>query len=383
VNPLEQQFIGQVETPEGKQGLMLCIDSDRPHEFMLQWWNEAANTSAGCLCKAEIIGSGVSSSVKLMPWTLYRTAPQVGLYAPPAKDMNEEEILWIREVQAELRRTTIGYQGSWVGPRGARGAITLNSIQARTPIVARQCATWLEFKEWAYEMRSRRGNGEWFRGHGSSDFQRQTTLHRLGRYRLERYVTSELIDFNGQAEATLNRRLSLRDGNDYSTVLGLGRHHGVPTPLIDWTASPYIAAFFAFSDAIENRSSRSADSKVRIYSLSTEFVSQLAPPSIVVPWPRPYVAALTVGPLHNPRLNAQQGRFLVTNVGDVEAFIALAEARAGNQHLFAADVPASAAPEALRDLDFMGLTAATMFPGLDGIGRKAKLDMLISQPNPR
>ncbi|CAG9185981.1 FRG domain-containing protein [Cupriavidus pampae] len=45
--------------------------------------------------------------------------------------------------------------------------------------------------------------------------------------------------------------------DEYSYLVYL-RHHGFPSPLIDWTRSPYIAAFFAYSDAFQHKHERVA-----------------------------------------------------------------------------------------------------------------------------
>lgn len=202
----------------------------------------------------------------------------------------------------------------------------------------------------------------------------------MGRCRLDRFCTYELPEFSNHAEAILQMRFKLGDGDDFSTVLGLAQHHGLPTPMLDWTGSPYVAAFFAFSDAVDSLGTRPNSTHVRVYALNRKFVDALKFPVVSLPQVSPYVAYLNVSARLNPRLYAQRGQFLVTNVLELETHLIKAQAHIGEQFLFAADVPISCASEALEDLQFMGLSAAALFPGLDGVCRMMRHQMTFRRP---
>lgn len=57
--------------------------------------------------------------------------------------------------------------------------------------------------------------------------------------------------------------------NDEDELLALGQHYGLATPFLDWTTSPFIAAFFAFEEACND-----CDNRV-IYALDKNAIDRI------------------------------------------------------------------------------------------------------------
>lgn len=364
---LPVQLFGTIENIEGiTLQSMLCLDNDRPDEAMLHWWG---STKGGALVK---LSQDISGFIYFKPLFLYRTNDTNGLYLPV---LNPSEQEFFRGFSAKIQLINNSYLGEWTHVTGSKGKIKFDislSDQRVKPIV---CNCWNDFKNWATDVRDN-FNVAVYRGHGCKSFPLKSTLHRIGRHRLERFCYETLPEFKEHAEAILEKSFNLSDGVDFSMLIGLAQHHGLPTPLLDWTNSPYIAAFFAFTDAIESLENRPNATHVRIYGLTKEFLNIYTPNSVSIPYVSSYLSYLNITKRNNPRLYAQQGRFLVTNVADLEHFICDIQTKNNKNFLMAVDVPIEFAREALEDLQFMGLTAATMFPGLDGVCKMLKHSMI-------
>lgn len=371
---MSEQLFGDVETAHGRAAVMLCIDSDRTDEFMFHVWGPTI-TGMAVLMTAEWNGS----VAKLTPTIVFREGDGGNIHQPNESDLTVEERRFRSMTQAILKKNGAdGYEGEWTDPDGVSREIHFGTLNDNsTDLAVHKCNSWSDFKTWADNSRSNFLCAS-FRGHGSHAFPLRTTLSRVGRNRVDRYCSSELVTFKMLLEASLNMRFDLTNRDDYATVLGLAQHHGLPTPLLDWTSSPYVAAFFAFSDAIEMSKARSDATHVRVFGLTEDFIRITSPSVVMVSALKPYVCSLSISARLNPRLLAQQGRFLVTNTTNVEEFIRFQEAKNEKTYLHAADIPIESAPEALEDLAFMGLTAATMFPGLDGVGRMIRHQMLFN-----
>ena len=71
--------------------------------------------------------------------------------------------------------------------------------------------------------------------------------------------------------------------------------------------------------------------------------------------------------IDNPRLVPQQAATTATNLYDIEAYLLEKEEECGVSFLQAVDIPARERDAVMTDLRFMGITAGSMFPSIDGV----------------
>jgi FRG domain-containing protein len=159
-------------------------------------------------------------------------------------------------------------------PHRLAGHLSLVAAKWSASVSDTECS-WDEFKQHIAALLEETRfdhNGILFRGHASSKWPLKTTLERSGHakkvvdhYRLVLRLKSEIQAYLGRnwpdepGISELGKKLTA-DYSSYSDQLPRGsfphysylaylRHHGFPSPLLDWTTSPYVAAFFAFRAA--------------------------------------------------------------------------------------------------------------------------------------
>jgi hypothetical protein len=153
------------------------------------------------------------------------------------------------------------------------------------------------------------------------------------------------------------------------------QHYGAPTRLIDWTASPYVAAYFA---SIEGDDSDGAIFVVEPEPVREDFEqsrgsrTEVGDEDLIDP-DAPSALLFFRPRLLTERLILQQGHFsLNLNVlADHEQPLERARTRPGpaRRRFEKWILPRDAKPVFLHQLRAMNVAANTLFPGLDGVGR--------------
>lgn len=252
---------------------------------------------------------------------------------------------------------------SWVTDIGTQGSCSLPKSKAGTPPeLPLQSLDWKDYKKYISEFEGRR---LLFRGQNEPQRLR-TSFHRTGRADLNRFIFEDTPMLHRHLSARTRHFFNLSIGEQNGAFWNLVQHHGYPTPLLDWSYSPYVAAFFAYRGiSTKTDSMARADEKVRVLMFDhaqwkLDF-NQLA----FLAHARPHLSVWEFIAIENERMIPQQSVSTVTNIDDIESYIKYMESN-GKKYLWAIDLPVSERKLVIQELSYMGITAGSLFPGLDG-----------------
>jgi len=221
-------------------------------------------------------------------------------------------------------------------------------------------SSWRDFKDFIYDLQFK--DDTCFRGQSNDEWGLVPSYFRYdAEPDLEKYFNRILPSAGRVISGYTDYNFDLERENDKHLLLGLLQHHGFPTPLLDWTHSPYIAAYFAF---FNHAFGEPNCDHVAIWMLNGSYVIDylgekdgFCPFSYVEP-----------NSMFNNRLIAQDGLFTLSKTTD-NLDIPLSEAMIRLKHpglLIKMIIPVFFAKIALNDLHLMGLHPGNLFPGIDG-----------------
>lgn len=227
-------------------------------------------------------------------------------------------------------------------------------------------STWAEFKKSIDDLEIRRYI---FRGQSVTNKLR-TSFHRTNRSNISRYHKNNIPELQHFISSVHKEYFSLSEISNLISMLTLAQHHGYPTPILDWTVSPYIAAYFAFlneqRETIEQSNNTLAE-HIRIYQFDLEEYQNDFPQFLEVNDIILHVSFAITPPLNNPRAIPQQSISCISTIDDIEVYLEHLGNQNNKKYLSAYDIPVSETKNALKDLELMGITHASLFPGLDGM----------------
>ncbi len=190
-----------------------------------------------------------------------------------------------------------------------------------------------------------------FRGQRSSDWELISSYDRLG---YAHNNLNELIDIFKEECHWLGINKNIL--SDEKLFTAFSQHHGIPTRLLDWTESPYIAAFFAYADILGEEK---MNSKIAIWILNTECGI----------WTKDYgVEIIKLSNAGNLRAKNQNGCYTLSNTPfkSLEKYVSHLSKEFNGWAIRKCTIPASEFHKVIPDLNSMGINWSKLYPGIQG-----------------
>lgn len=215
-----------------------------------------------------------------------------------------------------------------------------------------------------------------YRGQRRSNWGLVSSVHRTALVRsiadLKGYADYMLPQVHDALEAWVGRSWNLKDALGLAEFLAFVQHNGFPTPLLDWTQSPFIAAYFAF-EGVNHFDPQTED--VAIFAFNQQAWRSAFVQVYDFADFTPHVSVLRPRQVGNHKLAVQQGCFTVTNVLDVEDHIRLNETPE-RRYLTKYELDVRERPRVIRELSLMGVSAIQLTPSVEAVCKKALEDLI-------
>jgi hypothetical protein len=143
------------------------------------------------------------------------------------------------------------------------------------------------------------------------------------------------------------------------------QHYNAPTRNLDWTMSPYVALYFACREEEDDDAILWIADFVKADSEAKKRINYREIPHLILDTNAQEVVVFSRTLNSNQRVEYQQGRFsFCTNpLANHEPILH------GYGALKKFEIPSKLKPEVMSELRRMNITAQTLFPGIDGLGR--------------
>jgi hypothetical protein len=275
------------------------------------------------------------------------------------------------EANVAGRWSATGLSLQWFTNIGTSGSAQLPKSNVGLPSACQplQITTWADFKDHVAQLQHYR-----FIYRGQTRPSRLCTpFHRTGRGDLRKFLSRDIAVLHAHLSARTKHYYDLRNPVENAAFFHLVQHHGYPTPLLDWTHSPYVAAYFAYyrvksADAAQ----ATEDEKVRVFVFDKMQWCSDFPQIMNTSTRRPHFSVVEPVAIENERMVPQQALSTFTTVDDVETLIQRQEQITNKRYLEVIDLPLGERDHVIRELRLMGITQGSLFPGLDGACQELK-----------